>query len=195
MTREVRVIDAFYEAQGPHSLSKALAESLYSRAIGLVAQHTGPIALAGVRGVRLRLPDDSPIKPGMVGLGSAPHTALLTRRPVIHTDGTHKRGLGRTHVAPGLGGSVKSMVVSNVSAGTVDMDGSQSAALLVHELGHSFDLSDCTTDPTCIMQPLIPSGKPNFCDDCAGDLELAGYMNLAAQLPASTPRQQGATPR
>jgi hypothetical protein len=194
MSRTIRTYDAFYEAEGPYAVSKVFAESIFRGAADKVARHTGPIALASVRGVRLPL-EPAAIDISKVGLGSAPYTLLMTRR---RKEGLGSPPNGRTLVTK-IGTKLveaKTLVTTPLRAAD-DPSGIRTQTAAVHELGHSFglvlrqDLSEGQVDAHCLDQTCIMAASPvvevvtageAFCEPCAGDLELAGFAALAAQL-------------
>lgn len=194
--RPVRYVDAFYEFEGSHAVPKARAEGLYTAALEIVSRYTGPVVLTGLRPARIRLPEDAYIDPDKVKLGKAPHTALLTGRGTSAGSAGSSRFGGATAVDFKLGGSEGSNVVATVAPPHLDQTDTLSLGWLVHEFGHSFALRHCA-GALCMMtasqhleintnSPPIATGRP-FCDDCVGELELAGYQNIAAQLPAASP--------
>jgi hypothetical protein len=199
MSRPVRTIEAFYEAKGPFAVSKGFAENIVHGAAAIVARHTGPIAVAKIRGVRL--PEEPvTIDISKVGLGKAPHTMLITRRKESGKPGPQPTG--RTLPVSIATSIIESKTVITTPPAYEDVAGGKTLATVVHEMGHGFGLGVSESweaqaqvhcpDLACIMTSApevaangvayaISSGKP-FCDNCAGDLELAGYMSLAAQL-------------
>jgi hypothetical protein len=206
MRRPVRTVEAFYETDGKftdpyrYAVSEEFAGTIFRRAAAIVGRYTGPIAVARVRGVRL--PEEpAAVDISKVGLGSAPHTMLITRRKETGKSGPQPTG--RTLPARIAASVIESKIVISTPPAYEDMTGGKTLTVAVHEMGHSFGLGEpkgtefapvqvhCP-DEACIMTETprvaadgmayaIASGKP-FCDPCAGELELAGYMALAAQL-------------
>jgi len=196
MSKPVRKLHGFFEAEGPYAINRGFAETIYDVSAGIVGRYTGPIALQSVKGVRIPT-EANPIRLTGVRLGSADHTGLLTKRG-IHGEGLAKPdGFedgefgGLTQYRVDGTRVVSSKFLANVLPPTLDATGGIVIKRAVHEMGHSFGLDHCRLG-ACIMHaghdsvmnavdPILASGKP-FCDNCAGDLEVAGYQALAAEL-------------
>jgi hypothetical protein len=189
MNRPVRSVNAYFEATGPYALERARAEQVYGKAIEEISRRTGPIALNGVQGVNIPL-GDKPVTPDNVRLGKAPHSALITARPLV-VEGN--RILGNTRlIRRRIDGLVDKSVIkgSHIITGVPRQQSDDTLiGTVVHEFAHSLGQKHCP-DVRCIMQAscdinldttIMAQDNP-FCDDCTGDLELAGYQALAAQL-------------
>lgn len=193
MSSVVRQIDAFYEATGPYAVDRPIAESLYKTTLGFVGNYVGRIIINGPRGVRIPLSDEL-IHPRRINLGTAPHTMLLTRRP-IDVSGSSEDGAITDGVCDLIfDGSLVRQSKTIVQVQPPDKDPTSGASIIsgVHEVGHSFGLDHCQ-DEGCVMYPtttiirehqlygVLSSGSP-FRGSCAEDLELGAYLALADNL-------------
>lgn len=177
----VRDINVYYEATGPFAVNKERAEAVFDVAASIVARYTGPLAIS-VRGARV--PDRNPISARHIRLPGA-HIALLTARATETL-----RELGGDCYREQIGGLITtSTIVTTLPPRGGSLTDTPTIAVSVHEIGHSFGLKHCETEPPCIMQarlrtPLTQLAVPAdpFCNNCTGDLELAGYSSLAARL-------------
>lgn len=190
MSRVIRTIEAFYEVGSPHAVDPAHAREIFGTAQGLISQYVGPVAIASIRGARIPLDDRAAVEPLKLRLSNARHTALVTGRPTAVGHEASQYG-GVTSTVTGYGGADGSSIAVTAPLEHLDKKGEIAVDVLVHEYGHSFGLAHCAT-ALCVMNakaryqpnvtpPRLTTGRP-FCDPCAGDLELAGYMALARQL-------------
>lgn len=190
--RTVRTIDAFYETGSPFEVEKTRANKIYEASVNLVSQYTGPIALNNLRGVRLPLGDKELPLPKL-RLGGAPHSAVLTRRPISVEKGL---GVSQNEYLGGLSQTqrtkrgLESKLAVQLDQPNMYQNESLGILSTAHELAHTFDLDHCAT-PTCIMQPRTAKSialaetlltREPFCGDCSEGLELAGYQALAERL-------------
>jgi hypothetical protein len=191
MSNLVRRVDAFYEATGPYAVNKSLAESLYGTTFGIVSKYAGHIGINGP--IPMRVPiTGGLINPDHIKFGPAPHTMLLTRRGVDLKTGPDA-GITDSACDASLEGKLVRNSKTIVQVQAVESD--PTAATLIsgiHEVGHSFGLGHCSCS-ACVMHPvafveedlrvneILGSGAP-FCDNCAEDLEIGGFLALASNL-------------
>lgn len=191
----IRRLAGFYEASGQFSVPEKDAVAIIDTATRIVGKYTGRILLTGIQGARISLPDN-PLAAKRIRLGSELHKILLTKRGTRGNAANDNLRPADTFVA---GTTVLSkneadkitdsrILVSTIAAGTgtvVD----EAIEVAVHEMGHSWGIEEHCAVGGCIMQTVCQdrprdrflSGNP-FCDNCAGDLEIAGYMALSQQL-------------
>lgn len=185
-----RVIAPFYEAGGDFGVSKEHASLAFDTAVTILAKYLCTIATESIRGARLTLPDN-PLSIQKIRLGNAAHTFLFTSRDM--------RGSSADAKGTFTGEAEGRRVVNSRSAVTVENGNGRlvdptkqfeiTVGRTVHELAHNFyaDSADhCTSGQDCIMEPnpthkfgkLLSSGEP-FCNPCANELEIAGFMATA----------------
>ena len=85
----------------------------------------------------------------------------------------------------------ESYIIATVLKAANDPYGQRTIEHLTHEIGHDFlGAGHCESTPGCVMRPVshVPERDRSvyepqpFCEPCASDLELAGYVALAASL-------------
>jgi hypothetical protein len=191
MRRPVREIDAFYEARGNYIVDKRRATEIYNASAELVSQCTGPIALKGVRGVNIPMPGNI-LDIDRLRLSNENHTALLTARTIKDENdlGEHFSTGGISQVRQFKDGSLGSAMAVQVFPERWDSNESMGIYVATHELVHTFGLLEHCVGSMCVMQACANNDtsyaervlQDPFCDNCACDLEVAGYQLRAEQL-------------
>lgn len=181
-TRPVRSIDTYCEVDGPFAVARDRADHIHEAAFRLVGQHTGRIAAALSRGVRIAS-DASAVVPEYIRVPQSDHISIVTGRRVLRPDG--RRIIGKTVMSKTTHCTRTMLCVEDKSFGETD---AADIRRMAHETAHGFGLIHCKIG-SCAMAKSPPIDPTElvvpgdiFCNSCASDLELAGYVALATTL-------------
>ncbi|HSX29056.1 MAG TPA: hypothetical protein VLE73_00690 [Candidatus Saccharimonadales bacterium] len=191
MSKPVRELDAYYEVGGPYNVKPNEARYLYGATVDLVAPYVGQISVPRLRGLRLRTSAPAINTSTFNVPGAGEHNMLLTGRRIQGRKRVHPGGINETTQGRVTQLIKKSKIVVHTGTPGENWQLSDSLISTVHETAHTFGVIDHCEVPSCAMTKdaadyemiigSIAAGKP-FCDDCAGDLEIAAYREMAAKL-------------
>lgn len=174
MSRIVRSIDAYYEKDGPFGVDRDVAEQVLAGACEIISPIAGQVAIGSLRAVAIRS-SEAHIAAEKIALPAGGHQALLSgRSPLLRG----RPVLGVAIFGGNLPAETRTMLRVSPTYSVSEM-----AAAQAHEIGHSLIKGD--SDKHCPNEFCLMYAAPtmrSFCDDCASDLELAGYSALAKRL-------------
>lgn len=182
--KTVRSVDVFYEKTGPRAVARDRAEYVFATAFDILGRHTGRIVVNSVRGVKLPLQPERPVRYSTLKLGDSRHAAFISRRLVDSRDIVDAVAplLPGAGGCPVVDGKLTSKLLISDEDPLIDITAGVSISTAVHEGAHTYGLLHCG-NRSCIMQAvlhvnmdrpgdILTTGDP-FCGQCAEGLENA----------------------